>query len=474
MKQPSLLHRLLCCRQGSIAYIFALALLPMIASVGLAVDAARAYAVKSKLSFALDAAGLAVGSSNGTTAELTAIGQKFFDANFTGTGVPATATFTVTVNGDKISATGSALVETTFMKVVGINQVSVSETSEVTRAIRGLELALVLDNTGSMTTNDNIAALRDSAKDLVTILFGGTTVHPKLFIGVVPYSAAVNPGSVAQSLITTSDIVDPANKKGWKGCVVERSGTNTMGDTTAALAPWTRFLWSAAVDNCWQDYKDASNKTVTCSTGVVDDPAKGNAMAGPNTGCPTAITPLTNDKAVIDSAIDALRAWSRGGTMGDMGMAWGLRVLSPEAPFTEGLAWNTPKWSKAVVMMTDGDNQFYKLTSTTGGNKVNNAVNSDYTGYGRLDELNRMGTTNTSTAKTVINSRLSEVCQAMKDKGITVYTITFTSGLNQTTKDLYKNCASSPTKYFDSPSQADLKNSFRSIAIELSQLRVSQ
>ena len=154
-------------------------------------------------------------------------------------------------------------------------------------------------------------------------------------------------------------------------------------------------------------------------------------------------------------------------------MAWGLRVLSPEAPFTEGLAWNTPKWTKAAILMTDGDNQFYKLTSKTSPNNVNSAVNSDYTGYGRLDELGIMGTTSTSVAKTIINSRLSQVCQAMKDKGITVYTITFTSGLNQSTKDIYKACASSASKYFDSPSQADLQASFRAIATELSQLRIS-
>ncbi|MBX9633586.1 MAG: pilus assembly protein [Magnetospirillum sp.] len=464
MKQPSLLHRVLHCQQGSIAYIFALSMLPMIASVGLAVDAARAYAVKSKLSFALDAAGLAVGSSNGTPAQLQDIGQKFFNANFQNTGLDATASFSITVNGDKISANGSAKVSTTFMKLAGIDQITVTETSEVTRAIRGLELAMILDNTGSMTTSDNIGALRDAAQELVDILFGGYTVHPKLAIGLVPYSAAVNPGTVAQGLIDTSEVVDTANLLGWKGCVVERAG-HAIEDSTASVKQWKRYKWDPAVDN----YYDA-----TKSSTVKADWSNGNASTGPNVGCPTPITPLTHDKATVDTAVQAMRAWSRGGTMGDIGMAWGLRLLSPEAPFTEGLPWGTAKWSKAAILMTDGENQFYKLTSTTGANKVNNAVVSDYTGYGRLDQYAAVGTTNTTTAKNTINTRLSQVCQAMKDKGITVYTITFTSGINQATKDIYKNCASSATKYFDSPSQTELKNSFHSIAIELSQLRVSQ
>lgn len=459
-----ILRRLMHDRRGNVAIIFALALIPLSLSVGLAVDTARAYAVKSKLSQALDAAALAVGSSTGTAAELQQIGQKFFDANFKDSGLDAAGSFSVSVTGDVVSATGSAQVQTTLMQVIGIDTIAVSESAQVIRSIKGLELALVLDNTGSMTTSDNIGALRDAAQELVDILFGDHADHPTLRVAVVPYSASVNPGPVAPTLINGNDAYAPTNLLGWKGCVIERVD-RAMEDSPASTAAWLRYQWLPAIDN----YYDATKAST-----VRADPSQGNGGTGPNLGCPTPITPLTGVKATVDSAIQALRAWSRGGTMGDIGMAWGLRVLSPEPPFTEGLAWNTPKWSKAVILMTDGDNQFYKLTGTTGPNKVNSAVNSDYSGYGRLDQYGALGTTNTNTAKTVINSRLTQVCQAMKDKGITVYTITFTSGINQATKDIYKACASSTAKWFDSPSQADLRASFRAIATELSQLRVSQ
>jgi Flp pilus assembly protein TadG len=459
-----ILRRLMHDRRGSVAIIFALALIPLSLSVGLAVDTARAYAVKSKLSQALDAAALAVGSSTGTADELQQIGQKFFDANFKDSGLDAAGSFSVSITGDVVSATGSAQVQTTLMQLIGIDTIAVSESAQVIRSIKGLELALVLDNTGSMTTSDNIGALRDAAQELVDILFGDHADHPTLRVAVVPYSASVNPGPIAPTLINGNDAYAPTNLLGWKGCVIERVG-RAMEDSPASTAAWLRYQWLPALDNSYDATKAST---------VRADPGQGNGGTGPNLGCPTPITPLTGVKATVDTAIQALRAWSRGGTMGDIGMAWGLRVLSPEPPFTEGLAWNTPKWSKAVILMTDGDNQFYKLTSTTGANKVNNAVNSDYSGYGRLDQYGALGTTNTTTAKTVINSRLTQVCQAMKDKGITVYTITFTSGINQATKDIYKACASSPAKWFDSPSQADLRASFRAIATELSQLRVSQ
>jgi Flp pilus assembly protein TadG len=461
----TLLMRLMRCRRGNMALILAIGLLPVITTIGLGVDVARAYAVKSRMAAALDAAALAVGSSSGTDAQLSAVAQKFFDANYPPGALGAHPSISVTVTGDVIAASAVARVDTVFMKVVGLNDVPVHAESTVNRQIAGLELAMVLDNTGSMTSNNNIQAVREAANQLTDILFGTSTAHPYLKIALVPYSAAVNPGSVAPSLITTGDVYAPNDLLGWKGCVVERAGANGVGDTSAATAAWTRYKWLPAVDN----FYDA-----TKSSTVLANPSNGNASTGPNLGCPTAITPLTNVKATLTAAINAQEAWSRGGTLSDVGMAWGLRVLSPEPPFTEGLPWGTPKWSKAVILMTDGDNQFYKLPSTAGGNKANSAVNSDYSAYGRLDELGRIGTTNATTAKTTINTRLTSVCNAMKAKNIIVYTVTFTSGINQATKDIYKNCATDASKYFDSPSQDELKSAFRAIATSLSNLRVSQ
>ena len=450
--------------RGSVAVIFAETLVPSLLAIGLAVDTARAYAVKSQLQQALDAAALAVGSSSGTDAQMQALAQKFFDANFNPNGLATGSSIQVSVVGDTITATGTATVDATVMQIGGFDTILIAEHSQVVRAIRGLELAMVLDNTGSMTTSDNIGALREAAAELTGILFGGQTLHPTLRIALVPYSASVNPGKVSESLISGSATVDAGNLLGWKGCVVERAGANVVADTPASTAAWTQYKWLPAVDNSY-----TANKSST----VRADPSNGNGSTGPNLGCPTPITPLTNDKSVIDSAISAMRAWSRGGTFSDIGMAWGLRVLSPEPPFTEGLPWGTEKWDKAAILMTDGDNQFYKLTGNAGPNVPNNAVNSDYTGYGRLDELGRMGTTNVTTAKSTINSRMAAACQAMKDKGITVYTITFTSNLNSATRELYRTCASSPSKYFDSPTQDELHASFRAIATELSQLRLS-
>ncbi len=50
-------------RRGAVAVFLAFAIIPLIGIVGVATDTARAYLVKSRLSSALDAAGLAGGYS---------------------------------------------------------------------------------------------------------------------------------------------------------------------------------------------------------------------------------------------------------------------------------------------------------------------------------------------------------------------------------------------------------------------------
>jgi hypothetical protein len=130
-------------------------------------------------------------------------------------------------------------------------------------------------------------------------------------------------------------------------------------------------------------------------------------------------------------------------------MAWGARVLSPEAPFEEANDWDNPYWKKAIIMMTDGDN----------------TENGTYSSY--------WFTAKNNMSVTKFNNRFAETCEDLKDKGVTVYTVTFTSNINSATKDFYRNCASSEDHYFDAPSQSELIETFERIARELSNLHIT-
>ena len=131
-------------------------------------------------------------------------------------------------------------------------------------------------------------------------------------------------------------------------------------------------------------------------------------------------------------------------------MVWGWRLVSPEFPFEEGAEYNDQEWRKAVIMMTDGQNTMHPF----------------YSAYGQT----RLHSIRTAQE----NEKFEEVCENMKNDGIIIYTITFTSAINETTKDYYRACATDETKYYDAPSKNDLIEAFQSISRELSNLYIRQ
>ena len=85
----------------------------------------------------------------------------------------------------------------------------------------------------------------------------------------------------------------------------------------------------------------------------------------------------TNETRCIQANIAAMQHWSGGGTNQAEGLAWGWRVLSPTAPFTEGVAFNGARDNvrKVIVLMSDGEN-------TNVGNDA--VMESDFSAYNYL------------------------------------------------------------------------------------------
>ncbi|MDD9925985.1 MAG: pilus assembly protein TadG-related protein [Rhodospirillaceae bacterium] len=435
---------------GAVIILWALAAIPVVVGVGAAVDLSRAYMAKSRLAFALDAAGLAAGAAGETETEMQAIAEQFFEANYPSSlpGTPSTPV--LTVDGGVIKVSGTVTLEPTLLQLIGQEDFTVAASSEVLR--KGLEVALILDNTGSMK-GSKLESLRTASQDLVDILFAVPELQSNLSVGIVPYSATVNLGAAALGIVSgvAPEEFDPNDDEKWQGCVLGRTYPADVQDVPSGGGQlWAKYFWESAADNDWP---------------VADTtPSLCNNSTGPNVACPTPITPLTNDKTVLDSAVGAMEAWCRGGTFSNVGMAWGWRVLSPEEPYSEGLPYATPGFDKVAILMTDGVNGYFK--------KPGSPFTSDYSAYERLSEGN-LGTTNKSAAKTELNNRLTEVCNNMKAAGIIIYTITFSLN-NETTKTIYRNCATDTSKYFDSGNGPALQQAFQDIAEELINLRVSK
>jgi len=128
--------------KGAAIVLFALATIPMVAFIGMGTDTARAYLVKSRMSSALDAAGLAGGRRFFAPTRDAEI-QMFFNANFPPGYMNATVSgphIAVDELAEKLTLTAEVQIPTTLMKVLGFQNLSVTAETEITRQMQALEL----------------------------------------------------------------------------------------------------------------------------------------------------------------------------------------------------------------------------------------------------------------------------------------------------------------------------------------------
>ncbi|MFJ5487114.1 pilus assembly protein TadG-related protein [Hansschlegelia beijingensis] len=413
--------------KGAVAPLIAIVLLVLIGCMGFAIDVGRSVLVRARLVDALDSAGLAVGARLSTT-DYSADALKFVNANFRDGYAGATVTkVTATANSTKsvISLSATATVPTIFMKLFGQKSVTVNATSEVTRSSSGLELVMVLDNTTSMDLSGSMPSLRRSANDLIDILFGGESVGTNLYVGLVPFSQAVNVGTSRTSWFNGTKPFF-----GWTGCAMARTAPLDQTDDPPASTAH-KFTYPPVLGSWFGNFN-----------------------------CPQAVTPLTNVKSTVSNAINAMQA--TGNTHINLGAVWGWRMLSPRwrgywGSSTLPLDYGTKSMSKAAVIMTDGDNIM---------------TDNVFTAYGNLSD-GALGTTNRPAAEAELDRRLAAVCNKMKASGIIVYSVAFANP-PAATKTLMQNCATSAAYYFDAGNQAALNTAFRTIGDSLSNLRVSK
>jgi Flp pilus assembly protein TadG len=219
-------------RSGTVAVIFGLAFLPLMLMMGVAVDFGRAATTKSRLQAAADSAVLAAGArSSATQSVRRQVAQNLVAANLGPTlngqtvqvialpapvapataGVcPASSGLTVCVSETEPSAGTyqvrvNASIQTTVMKIAHIDSLSLSANSEAKNigvsSDQPLEIALALDNTGSM--KDDMPSLISAAKNLAQTVMGASS-GGAVKVSVVPYVAAVNPGLTDLSMVDTA------------------------------------------------------------------------------------------------------------------------------------------------------------------------------------------------------------------------------------------------------------------------------
>jgi Flp pilus assembly protein TadG len=454
-------------KTGAIAVLFAILIPVLLGIAGMSLDYSQAYLVKQRLAQALDAAALAAVASSTDEAEITQRVLEFFEVNYPEEKLGFTFEPHVQIIGEEVIVHGYARYDTMFLGVLGIDSINVTSSTTVLREVQGIEVVLVMDNTGSMSSNNNIGALRTAAANFVYIMYGidveeGAAAAPSeldsmatrereyIKIGLVPYAATVNVGPYGLGKDRSGNYYDepfvnnPHNLSyttssynyDWMGCVL---ALDYPEDTTDNEGPWEMYRY------CLDEDDDPyCNLTYNYYTRTYSAPVRQK----PNYGCPKSIvTPLTTSPSTLRTNISTMTA--NGNTHGNHGMVWGYRVLSQDFPFTEGVEWDNQYWRKAVVMMTDGAN----------------TVHQYYSAYGPTQD------NNITTYK--LNERLADVCENIKADGAIIYTVTFSYGVNESTKDYYRQCATSPDYYYDAPDQEDLISVFEKISRELSNLHIT-
>lgn len=198
--------------RGSAAVISGFIMIPVIAATGLAIDTGRIYSVRSALSTAVDTAALAAAHEDTNTDRLDTFNNYFY-ANFPqGTyGAHVTATnIQYDPSTRELTASAHATLNMTLMEVVGADPVDLQVEAVVQSELRGMELVLVMDNTGSMRGGDSIGRMKDAARGLINALYDGRfdtenrydtelaaigrDELSNLWVSLVPYAASVNIG----------------------------------------------------------------------------------------------------------------------------------------------------------------------------------------------------------------------------------------------------------------------------------------
>ncbi len=463
---------------GAAIVLFALATVPMVAFVGMGTDTARAYLVKSRMSSALDAAGLAGGRrffSPNRDAEI----EMFFNANFPPGYMNATVSgphINVDELAERLTLTAEAQIPTTLMKVLGFDHLTVSAETEITRQMQALDVVIAMDMSGSMGSSSGsgsrISAARQAATDLVDILYGDNGSNDLLNIGLVPWNAKVNvmvEGTTYDPALTTtlpvtgftnpltgsgqSDVYQVNNSPvpllspppwNWRGCVYARYLDNPADDDDADILLGPQELVGAD----WPAWEPVGTEGEPVSGGTCSISVNG----GECTRCLShGITPLQSQKQTIVDAIDDLQ-YPDGNTNIPEGLGWAWRVLMPAAPFTEAVADPDYDLQRAIVLLTDGENY--------GGN--GDGYKSVF-GLGSGAGANGM------------DDRLRLLATNIKSSGVVLYVIQFANN-GTTLQALLKDVASGPASpfYHYAPDDTALRAVFREIANDLSELRLSK
>ncbi len=527
---------------GNFAIMTAVLAVPILFAAAYMIDVSTITRTKTELQQSLDAAVLAVAREGKDVSDDVAnrIAEQFLSGNFD----PEYTKLSVTRVGTEFTVKAQTTAKMAFGGLLGYSSWPINASSSADIAYASYEIALVLDQTGSMA-GGKLTALKDAVVGLVDSMSTQVNDKDKLKFAMVPFNNFVNVGAqygpsfdakgkqVAGSGAPWLDLKGAADFPqseldvgasrfqiyanmgvSWPGCVETRylSGTDYDVDDTApdAAQPKTLFVPAFAIDEPdtaaygnsyiksnarpndntivekkkrWAKYGVRTDLVGRPLNGGLLDPLAGAVLdpmtrkvkidsgvsklnglpKGPGNGCNVQpLTTLTNDYKSVKDKVKALTA--AGTTNIKEGVAWGHRLLSPGAPFSDSAAGKSASLERIMIVLTDGANVF--------GNAPND-LGSRYSSDGYLVD-GRIGIEagGASATNALMNARTLAACTAAKAAGVEIYTIRLEEP-DVATGTMLKECASAEDHYFDVPNRTQLDEAFGKIKDRIVRIRIS-
>ena len=430
-----------------------IAILPLLGAVGAAVDYTQASATRTAFQTALDSTALMLSktAATQTPADLQTAATNDFNALFTRTNaknVMVTANYSTT-SGSQLVLNGSATVDTNFLSVLGIDTIQITASTTSTWGNTRLRVALVLDNTGSMSQSGKITALKTATNNLLTQLQTAVVNPGDVYVSIVPFVNAVNLGATnyAASWIDWTD---------WNAVNGKCSSTKYTTQSACVAAHKT---WTPANHNTWNGCVTDRGLPITTgpdlpSAGNYDEnvnlPVAGNlatqypAYQAPS--CPQAVMGLNYDWSAMTTEVNNMQAG--GSTDQPIGLVWGWQTLVGGGPFTAPALDPNYQYQQVIILLSDG-------------------LNTQDRWYG-----------NGSTTSTQVDSRMYDqngngTCANIKAASITIYTIQVNTD-GSSTSTLLQDCASDLGKFFLLTSADEIVTTFGQIGTALSNLRLAR
>ncbi|WP_221234532.1 TadE/TadG family type IV pilus assembly protein [Sphingomonas aerophila] len=267
----------------------------------------------------------------------------------------------------------------------------------------------------------------------------------------------------------------------WDGCVEERAtvkqasyspipaGARDLDLDSVPTAGDAGSLWGPLLPGMIYTRRDDAGNFTMSDRYNRDTPKDGSVY-----GCPLAAKKLQSwpDAGLFGGYVDSMTAGPN--TYHDIGLSWGGRLMSAgDNNGNGGLFASENKYTpqggeidRHMIFMTDGD------TCTD---------SSNYQAYGiawydrRQTDSGTVpseGCTNNGVLTQQVNARTTAVCNAIKNKNITLWVITF-GYVDPTTVTRLTACATSG-RYYSANNAAEIQATFASIANQISQLRLTQ